>query len=170
MRSAIDALAGQDAFLVVVFDLAHLTDQIGPFDQPRIRLTPGENQLDAGRLYINQRRQVVRRQQAKVSGNIGLVKDDDIMTARGNDLSDLVESGSGKLNILVARLPLQPAAAAVLTAGNQVRKRSSAKISLYFSDLTNWAIKTFRPAPAARRARPIAAVVLPLPSPVYTCT
>ena len=38
--------------------------------------------------------------------------------------------------------------------------------SLYSIPFKNWIIATLKPAPAARMARPIAAVVFPLPFPV----
>ena len=50
-------------------------------------------------------------------------------------------------------------------------RNSGALSSPYFHEpLMNWTMETRSPWPTARRARPRAAVVFPLPSPVWTMT
>ncbi len=121
-----------------MLDLAHLGHQIGTFDKAWIGATSRENQLNALRLVVDQRKQVFHIQQFEPRRDIGFVKDDQLILAGSNDFANFTATFDREADILGLGLTPKPAAAAILSAYDpipQELKRGNLAVTNGFDEL-----------------------------------
>jgi len=160
-RSELDAALGEDAFGVGVFDLAHFGDGVGEFDEEGVGVAAGED--DVGHLVLAAEGfgDGFRGEHVVADGVVDLVEDDEVPVAGEDGGDGLVPCGLDEADVFgvgFGAADFDEAAAKLLDdegGGGGVEE-----------PLRNCRKRTDMPLPAARRAVPRAAVVLPLPGPV----
>src|SRR2546426_5884247 len=99
----IDALLGVHSTVVRMLDEDHFRDQIGLGDQIGDGAPSGEDQVEIGRLLVDEGQEIVERQEAQGDGDVDLVQDHHFVVAGLRLLAGESEALAGRLPVLLGR-------------------------------------------------------------------
>ena len=166
MTLPLNSVPGRHPGLVVMLHSPHLGYQIGPPDQTFRCSAPGTDHLHSPRPPIQNRVENGFFQQAAGKCDINLIQNQDIGSGFREKAVNFPQALARFGDVLAGYGAAKDESTAELTHRHPyLQQRFDFRIQLVFDELDKMHLEI---GPLALRARPKAAVDLPLPSPVYT--